>query len=143
MFFAQDAAKKTRQKNARRTEILPCNRTEFSRQDAALTYSHDDGCFYVVQLPQAPEMSRAQADAPTPVSVYLAAPKASGAAKEGNVSFKQLSPEHQKLFEAAREKEGNSLVSAGAVRILTQEESRKFEEIPSACWTRSGRSGGK
>ena len=125
MFFAQDAAKKTRQKNARRTEILPCNRTEFPRPDAALTFSHDDECFYVVQLPHASEMSRAQAQAPSPISVYLV--------KEGNVSCKQLSPEHQKQFEAARLKERNSLVSAGAVRVLTQEESRRFEETFPKC----------
>ena len=49
------------------------------------------------------------------------------------MSFNQLSPEHQMQFEAARLKEGNSLVSAGAVRVLTQEESRRFEETFPEC----------
>ena len=95
-------------------EMLPCSSETFSRDDAALTYSHDDKCFYVVRMQHAEEMARAQAKAPSPLSVFLAA-------KEGNVSFKQLSSEHQKQFKVARAKEGNSLVSTGAVLILTQE----------------------
>ena len=107
-------------------EMVPCNNETFSRDDAALTYSHDDKCFYVVRLQEAEEMARAQAKAPSPMSVFMAA-------KEGNVSFKQLSAEHQKQFEAARAKEGNSLVSAGAVQVLTLDESREFEEKYPEC----------
>ena len=50
-----------------------------------------------------------------------------------SVSFKQLSAEHQKQFEAARAKEANSLVPAGAVRILSLEESHQFEERHPEC----------
>ena len=107
-------------------EMVPSNNETFSRDGATLTFSHDDKCFYVVRLQEAEEMARAQAKAPSPVSVFLAA-------KEGNVSIKQLSAEHQKQFEAARAKEGNSLVSAGAVRVLTLEESREFEERYPEC----------
>jgi len=107
-------------------EMVPCNSETFSRDDAALTYSHDDKCFYVVRLQEAEEMARTQAKAPSPMSVFMTA-------KEGNVSFKQLSAEHQKQFEAARAKEGNSLVSAGAVRVLTLDESREFEERHPEC----------
>ena len=80
----------------------------------------------MVHLPEAEGMVRAQARAPSPISLFLAA-------KEGNVSFKQLSAEHQKQFEAARAKEANSLVSAGAVRVLSAEESRRFEEQHPEC----------
>ena len=126
VFLTTDAAKRSRAKRARRTEVLPCSNETFSRDDAALTYSHDDQCFYVVRMQHAEEMARAQAEAPSPLSVFLAA-------KEGNVSFKQLSSEHQKQFEAARAKEGNSFVSAGAVRLLTLEESHEFEEKYPEC----------
>ena len=54
-------------------------------------------------------------------------------AQEGNIVFKQLSAEHQKEFLAARNKEANSLVSAGAVIILNDQDSRKFEEQYPEC----------
>ena len=126
IFLTSDAAKTSRTKRARRLEIMSCDSEQFSRDDAALTYSHEDKRFYVVRLPEAEEMARAQARAPSPISLFLAA-------KEGNVSFNQLSAEHQKLFEAARAKEANSLVSAGAVRALTLEEPRQFEERHPEC----------
>ena len=125
VFWTADAAQWMRGKHTRREDVVPCNKIEYPRQDAVITYSHDDGCFYVAQLPQASAMSQAQANASSPKSVYLV--------KECNVSFKQLSPGHQKLFEAARLKEGNSLVSAGAVRVLTPEESIAFEEAHPEC----------
>ena len=126
MFLTSDAARTSRAKRARRMEMVPCNNETFSRDDAALTYSHDDKCFYVVQVLRAEELAQAQAKAPSPLSVI-------SAAKEGNVCFKQLSSEHQNQFEAARVEEGNSLVSAGAVRTLTLEESREFEEKYPEC----------
>ena len=93
-----------------------------------LTYSHDDECFYVAELSGAQDITRGYQElaeqGPTDhrsgISVYLA--------QEGNISFKQLSADHQEEFLAARKKEADSLVSAGAVRILNDEESRRFEE---------------
>ena len=126
IFLTSDAAKTSRTKKARRLEILSCDSEQFSRDDAALTSSHADQKFYVVRLPEAEEMARAQAQAPSPTSFFLAA-------KEGNVSYKQLSAEHQKRFEEARAKEANSLVSAGAVRVLSLEESRRFAERHPEC----------
>ena len=63
--------------------------------------------------------------------------------KKGNITFKQLSAEHQKEFLAAREKEANSLVPAGAVNILNDEKSRIFEEqhpegVLDLLWTVEG-----
>ena len=90
-------------------------------------------CFYVVELTGASELNRsyksstehASSNPKTGISLYLA--------QEGNISFKQLSAEHQKEFLAARQKEANSLLSAGAVRILNDEESRQFEEQYPEC----------
>ena len=73
MFLTSDAARTSRAKRARRMEMIPCNNETFSRDDAALTYSHDDKCFYVVRLQEAEEMARAQAKAPSPMSVFMAA----------------------------------------------------------------------
>ena len=72
-----------RGKHTRREEVTPCSNIEYPRRDAVITYSHNDGCFYGAQLPQASAMSQAQANASSPISVYLV--------KEGNVSFNQLS----------------------------------------------------
>ena len=70
----------------------------------------------------------------TDISLYLA--------QEGNITFKQLSREHQQECLAARQKEASSLLSAGAVKILNDAESRRCEEQhPHVFWTRSGRSG--
>ena len=85
VFWTEDAAQRMRGEHTRREEVIPCNKIEYPRQDAVITYSHDDGCFYVAQLPQASATSPAQANASSPISVYLV--------KEGNVPFKQLSPD--------------------------------------------------
>ena len=45
VFVAADSAKRTRAKRARREEVLPCNNMFYAREDAAITYSHDDQCF--------------------------------------------------------------------------------------------------
>ena len=39
VFLTTDAAKRSRAKRARRTEVLPCSNETFSRDDAALTLS--------------------------------------------------------------------------------------------------------
>ena len=114
-------------------EITPCNRRTFSKSDAVLTYSHDDGCFYVAEIPGARELSREYRDrvgdvpekAQPDISLY--------AVQGGNITFKQLSAEHQKEFLAARQKEANSLLSAGAGKILNDAESRRFEEQHPGC----------
>ena len=67
VFLAADSAKRTRAKRARREEVLPCSNAVCPRDDAAITYSHDDRCFYVVQAPLAGEVGRAQAKAPSPL----------------------------------------------------------------------------
>ena len=98
-----------------------------------ITHSHDDECFYVAEVTGAQEFNRgyrelsgdAAAEPGADMSLYLA--------QEGNITFKQLSAEHQEEFLAARQKEANSLVSAGAVRILNDQESRKFEEQHPEC----------
>ena len=46
----------------------------------------------------------------------------------GQVEFTKLDEERKKVFRAARKKELDSLVSNGAVKILSLEESRRFEE---------------
>ena len=87
-----------------------------------ITYSHDDECFYVAEVPGAQELNRGYQELSgdvvgepgTDISLYLA--------QEGNITFKQLSAEHQEEFLATRQKEANSLVSAGAVRILSDQE---------------------
>ena len=71
VFWTEDAAQRMRGKHTRKEEVIPCNKIEYPRQDAVITYSHDDGCFYVAQLPQALAMSQAQANASSPISVYL------------------------------------------------------------------------
>ena len=59
VFLTSDAAKTSRTKKARRLETFSCDNESFSKDDAALTYSHDDHKFYVVHLPEAEEMARA------------------------------------------------------------------------------------
>ena len=81
-----------------------------------LTFSHDDSCFYASELKGASELNRGHKEAETDISLYLA--------QEGNITFKQLSAEHQKEFLAARQKEANSLVPSGAVKILNDRESK-------------------
>ena len=47
--------------------------------------------------------------------------------------LKHVSIRHQKEFLAARRKKANSLLSAGAVKILDEQESRRFEEQYPEC----------
>ena len=133
VFWTSDDARRVRHITARQTGIAPCNQRTFSKSDAVLTYSHGEKCFYVAEVTGAGELNRgkrelaghASGESGADISLYLA--------QEGNITFKQLSAEHQKEFLAARQKEANSLLSAGAVRILNDEESKQFEEQHPEC----------
>ena len=133
IFWQSDDARRVRHKTSRYTGIAPCNRRTFSKSDAALTYSYGEECFYVVELTGAGELNQgykelaghASGESGADISLYLA--------QEGNITFEQLSAEHQKEFLAARQKEANRLLSAGAVRILNDEESLQFEEQYPEC----------
>ena len=102
VFWLSDAAKRSRMKTARRVEITPHNRRMFNKNNAGLVYSHDDKCFYVAEIPGAAEAIRIQrqaaeketAEPQNGISVFVV--------QEGNISFKQLSEEHQKEFLKAR-----------------------------------------
>ena len=71
----------------------------YDRDDAALTYSHADKCFYVVHVPGAAQL--AQAEAPSTPSIAIFAVEK---AHEGNITYKKLSPEHQAEFDKSKKK---------------------------------------
>ena len=74
----------------------------------------------MLALEEASELNRGHKEAMADV--------ASHPAQEGNITLKQLSIEYQKEFLAARQTVANRLLSARAVRILNDAESRRFEE---------------
>jgi hypothetical protein len=107
------------------SRLEPLQDNAFEKKDAALTYSYDDGAFYVIHLPGAEILPTVEVpmsyaayysttDSPVVPSEILAIhTKSNGKppsgyqvpeAKDGNIIFRQLSPEHQTKFVAARDK---------------------------------------
>ena len=129
-------------------EITPCNRRTFSKKDAVLTFSHDGPCFYVAEVEGASELNRGYKELADEPSGNASADISLFLAQEGNITFKRLNLQHQKEFLAARQKEANSLLPAGAVKILDENESRIFEEQYPEClldslWTERWKSHGR
>ena len=92
----------------------------FRKPDAALTYSHDDGCFYVVHVPGAHDIAAraSQVNHAGTMSVFIQDPDLQG----GHIVFRKLPPAHQQGFVKSCQQEADSLVGAGALRIMTPSE---------------------
>ena len=139
-------------RNVSRLEYLQDD--AFAKKDVALTYSYDDGAFYVIHLPGAeilptvevPESYAAYystTDTPLGPSEILAIHTKSNwrippgieepEATDGNIIFRKLSPEHHTKFVAARDKVAKSLLNASALELMTLHESAEFERWHPEC----------
>ena len=99
------------------------------KEHAALPYSYDDQKFYVVNLPFAEELANnTPLEDLSTISIYTAKKFQSG-----GITFSKLTPAEQELFVKSRAKEGNHLVTSEAVRILSLDESRAFEDHFPEC----------
>ena len=118
VFYMSDAARWTRPKHSRTRQLVAINNQVYNREDAALTYSHEDKCFYVVHVPGATQLAQTSSVPPSSIAIYIVEET-----QKGNNSYKKLSREHQAEFDKSRKKEGDSLTDAGAVRVLSLAES--------------------